>query len=114
MAWSKESRQSRGYGAEWTKIRAQVLKRDGGLCQPCLKNGRPTVATQVDHIVSKAKAKMLGWHPDKIDSMANCQAICTLCHDRKTTEETGRTFRPKVVTGEDGWPIESVVEQKKS
>lgn len=108
MAWSKESRQSRGYGAEWDKIRAQVMKRDGGLCQPCLATGRPTVATAVDHILSKAKAKKLGWSDSKIDNLQNLQSICHLCHNKKTVEETGRTYRPKVETGIDGWPIEKV------
>jgi 5-methylcytosine-specific restriction enzyme A len=106
MAWSKESRQSRGYGAEWVKIRKQVLERDGHLCQPCLKQNRPTVATQVDHITSKAKAVALGWTQDQIDHPDNLQSICTPCHDRKTTEETGRTYQPKVQIGLDGWPVE--------
>ena len=106
MAWSKESRQSRGYGAEWDKIRALVLERDGELCQPCLATGRPTMATQVDHKTPKAKAKRMGWSDAKIDHPRNLQAICKPCHERKTTEETGRTFRPKVAIGEDGWPKE--------
>jgi 5-methylcytosine-specific restriction protein A len=106
MAWSKESRQSRGYGSEWVKIRKLVLDRDKGLCQPCLKQNRPTMATQVDHIVSKAKAVALGWTQEQIDDPKNCQSICAPCHAKKTTEETGRTYRPKVQIGLDGWPVE--------
>lgn len=106
MPWSTESRQSRGYGAEWVKIRKQVLERDGHLCQPCLKQNRPTVAREVDHITSKAKAAKLGWTQEQVDNMQNLQAICHSCHLRKTTEETGRTYRPKVQIGLDGWPVE--------
>src|ERR1044072_1467222 len=107
MAWSKERRQSRRYGAAWEKIRKQVMERDKGLCQVCLATGRPTIATQVDHITSKAKAKRLAWSDARTDSLANLQAICTPCHDRKTTEETGRTYQPKVEIGVDGWPVKN-------
>lgn len=105
MPWSKESRQSRGYGAQWEKVRAKVMGRDGGLCQVCKRAGRLRAATQVDHITSKAKARALGWSQAKTDHPDNLQAICTPCHDQKTTEETGRTYRPKVETGLDGWPV---------
>lgn len=108
MPWSKESRQSRGYGAEWEKVRKLVMERDKGLCQPSLRKGRVVQATQVDHIVSKAEAKRRGWNQSRTDHPSNLQAISKLEHDRKTTEETGRTYRPKVGIGEDGWPIESV------
>ena len=107
MAWSKESRQSRGYDATWTKTRLRVLKRDDGLCQPCLKNGRVEMAKEVDHIVGKAQAAKLGWHRSRTEADANLQSICTPCHKRKTTEEQGGTYRePKKATGLDGWPVE--------
>ncbi len=48
MAWSKESRQSRGYGAGWQRIRARVLERDKGLCQCCLRAGRTAIGREVD------------------------------------------------------------------
>ena len=57
MAWSKESRQARGYGADWDKLRAQVLARDGHLCQcPDCQGGkvRALPAHEVDHIKPKA------------------------------------------------------------
>lgn len=106
MPWSNESRHSRGYGAEWEKLRARVMARDKRLCQPCHRNGRVTMATQVDHIVSKAEAKRMRWTETQVNDPANLQAICKPCHDKKTTEETGRTYRPKVETGLDGWPVE--------
>lgn len=107
MAWSKESRQSRGYGAAWDRIRKVVLKRDCGLCQPCRRKGLATPANAVDHIVSKARAEAQRWCQARIDDASNLQAICTECHEVKTEQEQGKTKRVKVKTapGEDGWPV---------
>lgn len=107
MAWSKESRQSRGYGAEWEKVRRVVIERAKGLCEKCQREGRVTAGKEVDHVVSKAKAKAMGWSQAKMDHPRNLQFLCTPCHERKTTEETGRTYRePRLAIGLDGYPIE--------
>lgn len=111
MAWSRESRQSRGYGAEWEKVRRVVIARAKGLCEECDRQGRVAMGRDVDHKVSKAKAARLGWHPSKIDHPSNLQFLCGPCHERKTAEETGRTYRPKVEIGLDGWPVDSVPEK---
>jgi 5-methylcytosine-specific restriction protein A len=105
MAWSKESRQSRGYGAPWDKIRLRILKRDCGVCQPCKRDGRAMIGNEVDHIISKAKAAAMGWSQEQIDGDANLQTICGPCHKLKTKVERG--FVPKVETGADGWPVEA-------
>lgn len=107
MAWSKESRQSRGYGAAWDRIRKVILKRDCGLCQPCRRKGLVTPARTVDHIVSKARAASLRWSQTRIDAASNLQVICIACHEAKTEEEQGKTKRVRVKTapGEDGWPV---------
>jgi 5-methylcytosine-specific restriction protein A len=105
MAWSKESRQSRGYGAAWDKRRLRILKRDCGICQPCKRAGRLSQGNQVDHIISKAKAATLGWGQTQIDGDTNLQAICEPCHKLKTKVERG--FVPKAETGADGWPVEA-------
>jgi 5-methylcytosine-specific restriction enzyme A len=103
MAWSKVSRHKRGYGAVWVKTREAILKRDNHLCQPCLTNGRPTPATQVDHIINKSDGGT--------DDHGNLQAICTDCHKDKTQREAaearGRTYNKPVQTGVDGWPIDA-------
>ena len=106
MAWSKESRQSRGYGAAWEKVRAEVLARDMGMCQECKRQGRVVAGRDVDHKVSKAKAAQMGWRDDQIESPANLEYLCKPCHDEKSARETGRTYRPKVQIGLDGWPVE--------
>ena len=76
------SRHERGYGSEWDKTRIRILKRDNGLCQPCLKVGQVSVARAVDHIVPKSE--------DGTDDDWNLQAICTECHRKKTSEEALR------------------------
>jgi 5-methylcytosine-specific restriction protein A len=86
---NRGSRQERGYDAEWDRKRAEILRRDQGLCQPCLESTpeRVTRATQVDHIVSKAKAKQLRWTRAQVDADANLQSICDDCHREKTKQD---------------------------
>lgn len=95
MAWSRESPSKRGYGYAWTKRRDAVMRRDAGLCQPCKRAGRLTAATEVDHIVGKAKGGT--------DADNNLQAICKTCHEEKTIRENGGGA-PRAATGADGWP----------
>lgn len=107
MAWSKESRQSRGYGSVWERRRARVIERAKGMCEECARQGRVTQGKDVDHIVSRARAKVLGWSETKTEAMSNLQYLCKPHHEQKTAEETGRTYRePKPAIGLDGWPIE--------
>lgn len=107
MPWSKESRQSRGYDAEWDKVRKVVIERAKGMCEQCAKEGRVAQGKDVDHVVSKAKAKVLGWSRAKTDHPRNLQYLCRLCHDKKSAAETGRVYRePRPTFGEDGYPIE--------
>lgn len=93
--WSRASRHERGYGTAWDKLRLRILARDLYLCQHCLTNGRPTQATQVDHIIPKAKGGT--------DDDGNLQALCPECHDQKTASDNGRTQRRRI--GPDGWPV---------
>jgi 5-methylcytosine-specific restriction protein A len=107
MAWSKESRQSRGYGAQWEKIRAKVIERAKGLCEECAKHGRVTQGRDVDHIVPKAKAKAMLWNQNKIDNPRNLQYLCLECHKAKTAKDEGRTYHgPRPRIGLDGYPVE--------
>jgi 5-methylcytosine-specific restriction protein A len=103
--WPTGSRHARGYGAEWDKLRKAVLRRDNYLCQcaHCKAEGRVTMATEVDHVVSKARAKTLGWSQARTEHPDNLQAINSDCHIRKTQEEQGKTMKPKI--GLDGWAI---------
>lgn len=107
MAWSTESRQSRGYGRGWEIVRAQVVKRDKGLCQACLAKGRATIGREVDHRVPKAEAAKRGWTQVQIDALSNLWLLCKPCHDHKTATENGRAYRPKTQVGADGWPLDN-------
>lgn len=106
MPWSKESRQSRGYGPEWEKARKQVIERAKGMCEECARQGRVGPGRDVDHIVSRAKAKVLRWSEARTEALSNLQYLCRTCHEEKTARETGRSYQPKVATGLDGWPVE--------
>jgi 5-methylcytosine-specific restriction protein A len=88
MAWPTTSRQSRGYGAQWDKLRKRILARDKHLCQPCRRKGKLTSGTEVDHITGKADGGT--------DDEANLQAICTPCHRAKSAEESGRPLRQRI------------------
>ncbi|MBC7599705.1 MAG: HNH endonuclease [Polaromonas sp.] len=76
------TRHERGYGTVWDKVRELIMRRDGGICQPCLQSRTVTLAHAVDHIVPKAEGGT--------DDPANLQAICRPCHAAKTAEEARR------------------------
>lgn len=105
MAWPTTSPSSRGYGAAWVKIRAQVMRRDMGLCQ-CDKcqggKARVMVATDCDHIVPKAKAQMLGWTQAQQDDMSNLRALSKECHQRITLEQQGMKLKVRATFTKDG------------
>ena len=75
-----------------------MMRRDPGLCQPCLDLGRTTQATEVDHIINKAAGGT--------DAMENLQAICVPCHIEKTKREARAANSKRPAVGLDGWPIE--------
>lgn len=76
------TRQERGYGAEWDRLRKQVMERDAGLCQPCARANTVMVAYAVDHKVCKAEGGT--------DDLTNLEAICRVCHGVKTQVEAAR------------------------
>lgn len=85
---SRGTRHERGYGSDWDKRRARILKRDKGLCQECLHGGvltpvgdKPFTAW-CDHIVPKAEGGT--------DDDANLQTLCRPCHQLKTDMEKNR------------------------
>ena len=105
MVWGAKSRHERGYDYAWTKVRDEVMERDCGLCQVCQRAGRVTVASQVDHIISKANCARMKWTRAQTDDKSNLQAICKPCHLVKTEEEQGKRKRPRTKIGADGWPV---------
>lgn len=73
--WHTSSRRDRLPG-DWASRRARVLARDRYVCQVADESVCFGVATQVDHIV-----------PGDDHRLANLQAICGPCHQKKTLEE---------------------------
>jgi len=103
-----KTRQQRGYGAAWVRVRAHVLKRDGCRCQcaECRTSGRLLAATEVDHIESKANWLRRTGSLEGVDDPSNLQAINRECHARKTLVERGGTHRPpRLRIGTDGYPF---------
>lgn len=94
--WHKTSRHARGYGHQWTKTRAAILKRDQHLCQMCLSKGRITPATEVHHIKPRAQGGT--------DDHDNLTSACAPCHREADAKAQGRTVRS--ATGLDGWPAD--------
>jgi 5-methylcytosine-specific restriction protein A len=74
---------ARGYGSEWNRERKKYLDAHP-LCVQCLKQGRFTKATVVDHIKPHRGDRLLFWDRD------NWQALCKACHDKKTGNEDSR------------------------
>lgn len=82
---ARGTRHQRGYGAQWDRIREQIMRRDAGICQPCLRHGTQHNAHAVDHIVPKERGGT--------DDDANLQAICREAHSAKTSaEKLGRVW----------------------
>lgn len=106
MAWSKESRQARGYGAKWDRLRLQILDRDSHICQcPDCQGGKRRVrpATEVDHIKPKAWFRS-GREQGDPDHPRNLRAVNTKCHEKLTMIQKG--LKPAVKVGVDGFPVE--------
>lgn len=66
---------SRGYGADWRRLRAEFLAEHPF----CVKCGEP--ATDVDHVVPREQGGSDEWE--------NLQAMCAKHHSRKTAMEDG-------------------------
>ncbi len=74
------SRHARGYGREWEKLRERIIERDERLCQECLRNGRTTMGTEVDHVLPKSQGGT--------DDPSNLELKCGPCHRAKTARES--------------------------
>jgi 5-methylcytosine-specific restriction protein A len=75
----------RGYGHRWRQIRLDHL-RHNPLCVECLRDGRSIAATDVDHVVARARGGT--------DAPTNLQSLCHTHHSSKTAREDGR-FGPR-------------------
>ena len=91
----------RGLGWGWQKLRLTILKRDGYLCQPCIRQGRPTEATEVDHI----SPRYMGGE----DAPDNLESICRVCHlvksRREAVESKGGSYSDRLEYDDNGFPV---------
>lgn len=83
--WQTESGSTgwgQGRAAGWTKTRARIMRRDGGLCRchECRTAGRVEIAHMVDHIDNRRGP---GYDDDR-----NLCAINRQCHERKSLQES--------------------------
>ena len=77
--WHRAPASQRGYGHDWVKLTKLVKRRDKGLCQECLRNGKYKPGRDVDHTVPKAQGGT--------DDPSNLELLCVPCHQRKTQRE---------------------------
>jgi len=68
---------ARGYGHHWRKVRAMQLRRSP-FCEHCARDGKTTVASEVDHIVARRDGGS--------DAFENLQSLCKSCHSKKTAK----------------------------
>lgn len=71
----------------WKIKRAAVLRRDGYLCQMCLRYGRRRDAVTVHHI------KHLEDDPTLALTDSNLISLCSACHNKMHPEKGGFYFR---------------------
>ena len=69
----------RGYGSRWRRARERFL-RANPLCIKCLDDGLVVAANVVDHVIDHKGNQQIFWDE------GNWQALCKVCHDRKTAE----------------------------
>ena len=75
--YARESAAERGYDSKWRSARGRFL-REHPLCADCLRAGKLTAATIVDHIIPHRGDQLLFWDKE------NWQPLCKDCHDQKT------------------------------
>ena len=73
----REGSHKRGYDATWHRM-SKMVRMEEPLCRHCLRDGRVTAATLVDHIVP------LSLSPELRLDRGNLQALCSRCHSFKT------------------------------
>ena len=65
------------HSTRWRKIRIQILKRDGGICQHCGKAEKSMIVDHIQEIKDGGDAY----------SYSNLETLCKSCHNTKTAQE---------------------------
>ena len=77
---NRDPSKAKQYDERWRRLRKLVIHREP-LCRQCKKEGRLTLATEVDHIIPLAQGGT--------NELDNLQPLCHSCHSRKTAKEDG-------------------------
>ena len=77
---TRPSAYQRGYDHKWQRASKRFLS-EHPFCEECLKQGKITLATDVDHKKPHKGNKALFW------DMKNWQSLCHSCHSKKTAKE---------------------------
>lgn len=80
-AWGSSHAVPRIRGRRLQRIRQRLFDRSP-LCVQCQKQGRTTIATIRDHVIPLAEGG--------VDDETNEQALCQMCSDVKTANESKR------------------------
>ena len=112
------SRQGLELPKGWTRLRAQIMKRDKYLCVMCLKRGKLKpisphgMGAVVDHIIPRHKFREGQeeecHHPD------NLQSLCVDCNKEKTRADAGVEIKKVCVHGsfiEEGYTCPECLEE---
>lgn len=75
----------RSTGRKGVADRERIKRRDKGICQQCLKDGKIKPGTEVDHIIRLSAGGQ--------DDDANKWLLCARCHAAKTAAERRRAGR---------------------
>lgn len=78
---------ARGYGADWRRVRLQVLEAEP-LCRQCAEHGRVTQATEVHHIEGFSSLS----DPLRL-ALNNLAPICRSCHAAESAKAGNQTLR---------------------
>ena len=102
MAWHRTSRQARGYGADWMKLREQILERDLRLCQSCLRKDRIQPANEVHHVRPRSQCRT----QVEADDPSNLVSLCHACHLEADAAAQGRRLIKRCRVALDGTLID--------
>jgi 5-methylcytosine-specific restriction protein A len=84
------SPESRGYDADWRRVRKIALQRDRHLCQDCLAQKRLTPATEVHHEVP------IDVDPSRRLDLTNLRSLCKPCHSAITATRDSSFARSRI------------------
>jgi len=100
------SRQARGYGSRWDKLRLTILARDSWLCQQCLRDDRvtPLKVKPYDHAVDHIVPKSQGGTDDPSNLESLCQEPCHRLKSEREAKE-GQGVRTRLEYDARGFPV---------